>query len=264
MDDILSAVDAHTAQFIFKECLQGSLLRGRTVVLVTHHVGLCLPGADFLVSLNHGRVEQACDANLAKVDDLEIPESPIDEKIDLPNVKQHFEDEESEDPTTTARKLYQEEQSSAGRVATGHYVLVFAAAGGIIYWLLLAFLYGSTTGFDIWRSVFLRQWTEDADPSHLDANLYWYFFIVTAGVVIGAIRWIWLYGVGPVGFYNSGSMKIHAELLDRICGAPLSFFESTPAGRIMNIFGQDMRRIDANVADDFGRECFTRRELMGG
>ncbi|KAJ1825603.1 hypothetical protein LPJ56_002592, partial [Coemansia sp. RSA 2599] len=58
IDDCLSAVDAHTAQHIIIECLAGNspLMQERTIVLVTHHVSLCLPYAQHLVLLKEGRV----------------------------------------------------------------------------------------------------------------------------------------------------------------------------------------------------------------
>lgn len=49
-------VDAHTAQHLYQECLMGELMRGRTVILVSHHVMLVEPGADFIVALDNGRV----------------------------------------------------------------------------------------------------------------------------------------------------------------------------------------------------------------
>ncbi|KZV66005.1 ATP-binding cassette transporter [Peniophora sp. CONT] len=56
LDDVLSAVDAHTAHHLFEECLKGELMRGRTIVLVSHHVQLCAPGAKYVVALENGRV----------------------------------------------------------------------------------------------------------------------------------------------------------------------------------------------------------------
>ncbi|POR38233.1 ATP-dependent bile acid permease [Tolypocladium paradoxum] len=56
MDDCLSAVDAHTAQWIFTNCIKGPLMRNRTCVLVTHNVQLCVPSADYVVVLDNGRV----------------------------------------------------------------------------------------------------------------------------------------------------------------------------------------------------------------
>ncbi|GAA5991895.1 hypothetical protein JCM10908_002259 [Rhodotorula pacifica] len=56
LDDILSAVDAHTAAHIYERCLKGPLLAGRTVVLVSHHVQITAAGAALVVSLVNGRV----------------------------------------------------------------------------------------------------------------------------------------------------------------------------------------------------------------
>lgn len=254
MDDILSAVDAHTSQFISKECLRGSLLRGRTVVLVTQHVGLCLPAADFLVSLKDGRVEQACPAYEAETLHLMSPSQPSLNKLEeAPASAKHVSTPAEEAQVT--RHVYQAEASASGRVASNHYWMVFAFAGGFYYWLTSGLLLGGAAAFGlVGRPLWLRQWLTDLDPTHLDYNLVVFALISSAGILLGALRWVWIYGVGNVGFYSRGSKMIHATLLDRICAAPLSFFESTPAGRIMNIFGQDMNRMDGLVADDFGRE----------
>ncbi|KAJ2443220.1 hypothetical protein GGI03_008053, partial [Coemansia sp. RSA 2337] len=58
IDDCLSAVDAHTAKHILMECLLSKtpLMLGRTRVLVTHHVSMCLPFAQYIVMLREGRV----------------------------------------------------------------------------------------------------------------------------------------------------------------------------------------------------------------
>ncbi|GAA5856811.1 hypothetical protein JCM8547_008855 [Rhodosporidiobolus lusitaniae] len=55
LDDPLSAVDSHTARHLFK-CLRGPLLEHRTVVLVTHHISLCLSAAEYVVRMSEGRV----------------------------------------------------------------------------------------------------------------------------------------------------------------------------------------------------------------
>ncbi len=61
MDDILSAVDAHTSHNIMTNCFQGELLRGRTVILVSHHIQLVSPAAAYLVALTNGDVSYAGD-----------------------------------------------------------------------------------------------------------------------------------------------------------------------------------------------------------
>lgn len=56
LDDVLSAVDAHTAHHLYHQCLKGDLMQGRTVILVSHHVQLSLSGATYVVALDNGRV----------------------------------------------------------------------------------------------------------------------------------------------------------------------------------------------------------------
>jgi hypothetical protein len=52
----LAAVDMHTAQHLVHKCLTGELARGRTIILVTHHVSTCLPAASYLVEINEGTI----------------------------------------------------------------------------------------------------------------------------------------------------------------------------------------------------------------
>lgn len=53
-DDCLSAVDAHTARHLFENCLKGPLMEGRTRILVTHQVRLCLRDAAYVALLKDG------------------------------------------------------------------------------------------------------------------------------------------------------------------------------------------------------------------
>lgn len=57
LDDCLSAVDSHTAKWIFDNCIRGPLMRSRTCILVTHNVALCVPLSQYVVVLENGRVE---------------------------------------------------------------------------------------------------------------------------------------------------------------------------------------------------------------
>tara|TARA_R110002003_G_scaffold159_1_gene13727 strand:- start:916 stop:5493 length:4578 start_codon:yes stop_codon:yes gene_type:complete len=63
LDDVLSAVDSHTAKWIFDYALKGQLMRNRTCILVTHNVSLALPLAEFAVVLDNGKVVAQGTAN---------------------------------------------------------------------------------------------------------------------------------------------------------------------------------------------------------
>ncbi|KAL1411123.1 hypothetical protein Q8F55_002073 [Vanrija albida] len=59
LDDVLSAVDAHTAHAIMDNCIKGPLLENRTVLLVSHHTALVSPAAAYIVALENGDVKFA-------------------------------------------------------------------------------------------------------------------------------------------------------------------------------------------------------------
>lgn len=56
LDDCLSAVDSHTAQWIFNQCIMGPLMANRTCIMVTHNIPLCVPSCRFVVTMNNGRI----------------------------------------------------------------------------------------------------------------------------------------------------------------------------------------------------------------
>lgn len=56
LDDVLAAVDSHTARKLVDDCLCGDLVRDRTVVLATHHVETVLPYVAHVTMLDGGRI----------------------------------------------------------------------------------------------------------------------------------------------------------------------------------------------------------------
>ncbi|SCU89344.1 LAMI_0D13234g1_1 [Lachancea mirantina] len=62
LDDCLSAVDSHTALWIYDNCISGPLMDGRTCILVSHNVALTLKNADWVVLLENGRVKDQGEA----------------------------------------------------------------------------------------------------------------------------------------------------------------------------------------------------------
>ncbi|KPI39751.1 ATP-dependent bile acid permease [Cyphellophora attinorum] len=59
LDDIFSAVDANVGRHLYEKALTGELCRGRTRILVTHHVALCLPKTTYSVLLADGTADVA-------------------------------------------------------------------------------------------------------------------------------------------------------------------------------------------------------------
>lgn len=55
LDDIFSVVDAHMTHHLYHHCIRGNLMRGRTIVLISHHVQLCMSSASYIVVFDNGR-----------------------------------------------------------------------------------------------------------------------------------------------------------------------------------------------------------------
>ena len=57
LDDCLSAIDSHTALWIYENCITGPLMQGRTCILVSHNVALTAQHAEWIVVMENGRVK---------------------------------------------------------------------------------------------------------------------------------------------------------------------------------------------------------------
>ena len=123
----------HTAQHLVNQALTGILARGRTVILVTHHISLCLPKASFLVELSGGTVirqgythalrEQGQLAQIIEAEDVapldaeasEVEAATVENEADLV-VPSKAADEDSK---RANGKLIEAEARAEGRVSEG-------------------------------------------------------------------------------------------------------------------------------------------------
>lgn len=106
-------------------------MQGRTVILVSHHVQLCAPGASFVVSLDNGSVSYSGSASeflKSGVDEDLLKDDPQDEGVaadDLVEDVAPLEADEEEKATPAVvvekrgapRKLIEDEQRATGRIS---------------------------------------------------------------------------------------------------------------------------------------------------
>ncbi|XWX00320.1 hypothetical protein V2A60_008340 [Cordyceps javanica] len=59
MDDIFSAVDSHVGRHIMQHAIAGDICRGRTRILVTHHLGLVAEEASYFIELGNGTIQHS-------------------------------------------------------------------------------------------------------------------------------------------------------------------------------------------------------------
>lgn len=279
LDDVLSAVDAHTAKHLYKYCLKGPLTKHRTVILVTHAVSLCLPGAAMAVGLKDGHVVASGSAeemrNSGLFDEELAPsgtQTPVEKDIEeeeeasSPVVEEI--DEESRQNKIAEIRAKQEKKAlhanietygkgNVGSKAYKLYITSFAATVGglVIYWCIYLFLCASARGLDVTSTAWLREWAssygqarqeflnDDEQQRRTRFYLLIYGALAVLYVVISISRDI-------VTLYGSmqASRSIYRRLIQTITGARPQWFDRTPIGRIMNRLSKDVETVDGDIA----------------
>lgn len=80
---------------------------------------------------------------------------------------------------------------------------------------------------------------------HLNYYLAVYCLITVSNVIIGSLRYAYLYW-GALG----ANKRLYSELLHRVFRSPLRFFDTTPLGRILNRFSKDFESVDSNIPNN--------------
>ncbi|KAL0089954.1 hypothetical protein J3Q64DRAFT_1674561 [Phycomyces blakesleeanus] len=170
LDDCLSAVDAHTAKHIYQRCIKGDLLKGRTVILVTHHVRLCLPAAKFVMRFErgyvtgYGSVESLReDGSLIRILGDEIIEDNTEAEEEL--IEQADEEFSLVDDKAVVNNMIKEEKSEKGQVKFKVYMTYFTACGGWFFWTVLLLSYVVSRIFVFGENWWLRLWVANSTRS---------------------------------------------------------------------------------------------------
>ncbi|KAJ6542743.1 multidrug resistance-associated ABC transporter [Mycena capillaripes] len=174
LDDPLSAVDSHTSRFLYEKCLRGPLLAHRTVILVTHHVELVLPGAHYVVRMLDGRIDAQGTVQELRargvLDEIaqEAAEEVKKEELALPvgvvDSNTLTEQTEAKKP----RKLVEDEHRDTGSVKWAVYKTYLAASNYYI-WALLMLLIIIQQLRGVGEKVWIKVWTS-AYPTPLNVS----------------------------------------------------------------------------------------------
>ncbi|KAK2461428.1 hypothetical protein APHAL10511_005891 [Amanita phalloides] len=263
LDDPLAAVDMHTAHHIVQNCFTGRFAADRTIILVTHHLSLCLPIASHFIELEDGKVVRQGPAR-EFIDDGVTQN--IVTKTDMHTEILQNEADSLTNGTNPVGKtgdgtLIEEETRPEGSISWRAYYTYIRAAG-MFCWFLSFVLLVLVRCISIADQVFLAKWSEAYE--HVYPAIAQYFDYPWANFPSpdkDVKPWITVYlcislvGASMVlldtslGLYASlqASRSIFNSLLQRLSRAPIRFFDVTPIGRILNRFTTDMNLIDRGL-----------------
>lgn len=269
LDDPLSAVDAHVGRFLFDQCING-ILAGKTRILVTHQLHL-LSKCDQIIIMERLASDNATSMSIRESGTfLELMKSSprfanllrrhvgsdgIVES-EFPSEKGNEDDldgevavkKESKEPTGIPSKRPSEEEERAfGSVSSKVYGIYVRSAGGSLRFILPAVisavcLNGSKMGTDMWLSF----WSSSPPRFNLSMAI-WMGVYVAWGSAQGIFAFIngLVYAFAGV----RAAMTLHDRALWRLLHTPISFFDLTPSGRIINRFSRDQDALDNLLTD---------------
>ncbi|TCD61149.1 hypothetical protein EIP91_008843 [Steccherinum ochraceum] len=254
LDDVLAALDVHTAKWIVDRCFRGELLRGRTVILVTHNIALASPVADFVVSLGtDGRVlsKGTLSSALAKDKTLQLEVNKEREALEKEeHTVEHTEAEDTNPPKQPGGQLVVEEEVAMGHVGWSALRLYLSSLPGptspVTFWMVFTAIFVGAkvlSQLDMWV---LGLWAHQYDiqtPSTVSVSYYLtlYSMVILSGFAAYAIS----YSVWVVGSIRA-SRRIHKLLVDSVLGSTLRWLDKTPISRITTRCTQDIASIDTS------------------
>ena len=243
LDDPLAAVDPTVAQLIYDRCIgPQSLLQKKTRLLVTHQRQY-LTDANQTILLSQGRIRaQDPVASLpvqhAEIDRTDRVGEPT-EKLILPSML----DIQSASSSTNSAIDEEISSSDATSMSVWRSLFIVPPWGWCGFSLLIMLLVTGEVlydGINYWLSIWTRLF--HADQRHHLSTFYLYVFLTVLTMIVAILR-----SNGFFHLFLNGSNRLHMRMFNGLLYTSMTFFESNPAGRILNRASKDQQVIDEQL-----------------
>nr|XP_020167496.1 ABC transporter C family member 10 [Aegilops tauschii subsp. strangulata] len=259
LDDPFSAVDVHTATSLFNEYIM-SALSDKTVLLVTHQVDF-LPVFDSILLMSDGEVIRSAPyqdllADCEEFKDLvnahkdTVGVSDLNNNSDSQRAKKVSIKEtvgihgsrytESVKPSQE-NQLIRKEERETGDAGVKPYMLYLRQNKGFLYFSFCAISHIVFIAGQISQNSWMAANVQNPDVSTLK--------LIYVYIIIGVCTMLFLLsrslGIVVLGIQTSRSL--FSQLLNSFFRAPISFFDSTPLGRVLSRVSSDLSIVDLDI-----------------
>ncbi|VAI82618.1 unnamed protein product [Triticum turgidum subsp. durum] len=263
LDDPFSAVDAHTATSLFNEYVM-SALSDKTVLLVTHQVDF-LPVFDSILLMSDGEVIRSAPyqdllADCEEFKDLVNAHKDTTGVLDLNNniptrrpeevsIKETHDIHRSRYAESVklspADQLIKKEERETGDAGVKPYMLYLRQNKGLLYFSLCMISYTMFVAGQILQNWWMAANVQNPHVSTLK--------LISVYIIMGVCTMFFLlsrsFVVVVLGIQTSRSL--FSQLLNSLFRAPMSFFDSTPLGRVLSRVSLDLSIVDLDVPFSF-------------
>nr|GAT43679.1 multidrug resistance-associated ABC transporter protein [Mycena chlorophos] len=248
LDDILAALDVHTARWVVDKCLRGDLVKSRTVILVTHSA-MVTPIASYVVSMNingtthsHGPIADALATDKVLAEELVQEPETVDDK------------KETVDGASPSEKLIVNEEMEEGHVSLASLMLYLRGLGGRHPFLFLALCVLGLSASQLFfasQAYWLGQWAEQYEthvPSEVNVAHYMGFYML---LIFGTMTTYIVAAIFYRGSVFRASTVINRQLVDSILGTTFRWLDRTPSSRVITRCTVDIQTVDTTIPSSF-------------
>eukprot|EP00026_Physarum_polycephalum_P000614 Phypoly_transcript_00615.p1 GENE.Phypoly_transcript_00615~~Phypoly_transcript_00615.p1 ORF type:complete len:1444 (+),score=207.64 Phypoly_transcript_00615:19-4350(+) len=248
-DSPLSAVDAHVGSAIFENMILGGL-SNTARIFVTHQLDI-LNRVDKIIVMHDGKIAEMgtypelmaagkCFAELVQkhvVDQDQAHAKAEEQESEAPQKKKANGASASAGAKASDGKLIEQEERKEGAISWRVYQTYLKSAGyGAAATTLFLFVIEAITAFaaDGWLAI----WANSPNPAS-------YYKFVYLGIGAAIFMLTMCRALMYVHTTITAARTLHNTLLSRIIRVPMSFFDTTPIGRVINRFSRDQASVDA-------------------
>jgi ABC-type multidrug transport system fused ATPase/permease subunit len=257
LDSPLSAVDHFTGNHIFEHCIR-NMLRGKTVILVTHNLHL-LSYCDKVIVCKAGQVA-FCGTYSDDVIRTHFP--AVADSVLQPHEKIRHDEKPTPNPVEAAIKPKTTMNQAAPTVSeqklltTKSVFLAWFRQGTRFGFLVAVIIAAGTQLLRIFSDLYVRTWatSSEEDMKSFPAGDYALsnarsYILTYFGLVLGFIIMLFIRGVSFFFLTLRAATRLHNKMFRSILKAPLSFFTVTPMGPLLNCFSRQMDQVDETLPD---------------
>lgn len=265
-DDPLSALDAHVSQHVFRSCISNSgVLKEKLRILITNEVQL-LPECDTVSFLENGTVlgqapydelresnelfqNLVRDQELSREKEREQKVGNYNEGAKAPDGKVESSEMgklKNQVPFKLGKSIMTDEERHTGSVGPKIYTEYFRKLTHPALLLVLLLVFLLSTALSIIIQYWLTYWSKETlttENARSEAFFLGTFFALSVGYALST------YGrsICLLTLTLNASKKLHREMLASILHAPLTFFDTTPTGRILSRFSRNVSSLDEKL-----------------